>query len=81
MKAVIDRFEGEYAILMIGDKERQINILRTLLPKEAKEGQWLSLDIVGGEPHNIIIDNHETDLAKKKITDKMAALRRGDHLK
>lgn len=66
---------------MIGIEERQINILRTLLPIEAKEGQWLSLDIVGGEPHNTIIDNHETDLAKKRITDKMAALRRGDHLK
>ncbi|MCX6056551.1 MAG: DUF3006 domain-containing protein [Chloroflexi bacterium] len=77
MKAVIDRFEGDYAILVIGEEERQINVLRSLLPKEAKEGHWLSLDIVGGEPHNIVIDEHETDQVKKRIADKMAALRRG----
>lgn len=81
MKAVIDRFEGDYAILIIGEEERQINVLRSLLPKEAKEGQWLTLDIVGGEPHNIVIDEHETDQVKKRVADKMAALRRGDHLK
>ena len=81
MKAVIDRFEAEYAVLIVGDDERRMNVLRTLLPPEAKEGQWLKLDIVDGEIRNVTVDEHETDLVKKRVTDKMAALRRGDHLK
>jgi DNA polymerase III delta prime subunit len=79
MKAVIDRFEGEYAILIVGDDEQRLNVSRKLLPKEAKEGHWLQLDIVGDEVSNIELDEQETEKAKQRIAEKLARLRRGDY--
>ena len=79
MKAVIDRFEGEYAILIVGDDEHRVNVSRKFLPKEAKEGHWLHLDIVGDEVSNIELDEQETEKAKQRIAEKLARLRRGDY--
>ncbi len=44
IKVVVDRFEGEYAILMIGDPEEPVDFPQKLLPKGTKEGSWLWLD-------------------------------------
>jgi hypothetical protein len=33
---------------------------RNLLPPKAKEGSWLTLDILGGQPQNIKLDEKET---------------------
>ena len=79
MKAVIDRFEGDYAILILGDDEQRLNIPRKQLPQKAKEGSWLQLDIVGGQPSNIIFDEKETEKARQRIADKLARLRKGDY--
>lgn len=38
MKAVIDRFEEEFAVLLFGDNEVKVNIPKVLLPADAKEG-------------------------------------------
>ncbi len=43
MKAVIDRFEGEYAVVLVGDKEIKLDIPREQLPEGAKEGSWLKI--------------------------------------
>ena len=79
MKAVIDRFEGDLAVLIVGEKEQHLNVSRTLLPKQAKEGSWLQLDILDGEPHNISLDDQETEKVKQRIADKLARLRKGDY--
>jgi DNA polymerase III delta prime subunit len=79
MKAVIDRFEGEYAILIVGDDEQRLNVSRKLLPKEVKEGNWLQVDIVGGEVSNITVDEPETEKARQRIAEKLARLRKGDY--
>jgi len=80
MKAVIDRFEGEFAILIVGEDEQRINVLRTLLPKQTREGSWLQVEIQNGEVSSVVIDEEETARAKQRITEKLARLRRGDHL-
>ena len=79
MKAVIDRFEGEYAILIVGDDEQRLNVPRKLLPLNAREGHWLQLDIQDGKASNIKIDEKETDQAKQRIAEKLARLRKGDY--
>ena len=81
MKAVIDRFEAEFAILIVGEDERRMNVLRKLLPKRVKEGQWLQVEILDDQVRNVTIDDQETELARQRIAEKLAALRRGDHLK
>ena len=61
MKAVIDCFasspkgEGALAVLLLpADAEgAALNLPRKLLPPKAKEGSWLTLDIVAGQPRNL----------------------------
>ena len=45
MKAVIDRFEGDYAIVLFGDDEIKVEIPTTLLPEGAQEGSWLRVSL------------------------------------
>ena len=43
MKAVIDRFEGEYAVVLFGEDEIKVDIPKVLLPEGSKEGSWLNV--------------------------------------
>ena len=46
MKDVIDRVEGEFAVLLLGDKgEFRLNFPLSLLPAGCKEGDVLSISI------------------------------------
>lgn len=44
MNIIIDRFEGEFAVVELPDK-KMINMPKALLPKGAKEGDVLSIRI------------------------------------
>ena len=44
MKVIIDRFEGDFAVVELPDK-KMINMLKTLLPSEAKEGDVISITV------------------------------------
>ena len=79
MKAVIDRFEGDLAVLILGKEDQRLNVPRKLLPPKAKEGSWLQLDIVGGQPRNIRLDEAETAAARQRIAEKLARLRKADY--
>jgi hypothetical protein len=80
-KAVIDRFEGNTAVLNIGEDERQMEAPRSSLPKSCKEGDWLQVELDGGKLVSVESDPDETEQAHQRISEKMAALLRGDHLK
>ena len=41
MRAVVDRFESDFAILLFEEKEIKVDFPRELLPEEVKEGDWL----------------------------------------
>ncbi len=81
MKAVVDRFEGKYAVLLLGEGERKLNVLRNLLPKQAKEGSWLQVEVENESILSAVLDEAETKNAKQRIAEKLERLRRGDHLK
>ena len=81
MKSVIDRFEGKYAVLIVGDDAQRINVLKKLLPRKSREGSWLQVEIQNGEVISAVIDEEETANAKQRIAEKLARLRRGNHLK
>ena len=80
MKAVIDRFEGKFAVLIVGEDEQRMNVLKKLLPKKSREGSWLQVEIQNGEIINAIIDEEETAKAKQRIAEKLERLRQGEHL-
>lgn len=78
-KAVIDRFEEDQAVLLVGDKERKLVVPRQSLPKGAKEGHWLKVELEGNNLVSAAIDQEETAKAKQRIAEKLARLRKGEH--
>ncbi|MDH7577337.1 MAG: DUF3006 domain-containing protein [Bacillota bacterium] len=61
---IIDRFEGDWAVIEFGDKT--FDIPRSLLPKEAREGDVIQI--------SISIGNHATkdrEEAVRKLTDEL----------
>ena len=60
MRGIIDRFEGDFAVVELENGEMR-NIKRELVPVEAKEGDVLNIIEV------ISIDNEETEKRRKKI--------------
>jgi len=81
LKGVIDRFEGKWAVVEIADEIEPRNVLRKLLPRGAKEGDHLELEIEDGTVIRVKVHSDATQAAKERIKDKLDRLRRGDHLK
>jgi hypothetical protein len=79
-KAVIDRFEGDKAILLVGDEQRQVVASRASLPRTAKEGSWLAVTIEDDVILSVNVDEDETNKARQRISDKLERLRRGEHI-
>lgn len=59
MKAVIDRFEGDFAVMLFGDKEIKVEVPRQLLPENAREGSWINVSFE--------LDDEGTNEQEKKI--------------
>jgi hypothetical protein len=61
MKAVIDRFEGDCAVILFGEEERQVCIPKKYLPEAAGEGSLLEvsfeLDPEGGNKQEEKVKN------------------------
>jgi len=60
MRGVIDRFEGDFAVVELENGEMR-NIKKELVPAEAKEGDVLKI------VEEITIDYEETEKRRKKI--------------
>ncbi len=63
-KGIIDRFEGEYAVIEIGNETK--DVLRSSLPKEAQVRDVLYFVDV-----KMVIDKEETEKLRKEIEDLM----------
>ena len=79
VKAVIDRFEGDKAVILVGDEEERLVVDRKQLPPGAREGEWLRAEVRDDVLIRAEIDDEETGRTKKRIADKLARLRRGEH--
>ncbi len=67
MKAVIDRFEGDYAVVLFDDEEIKIDIPKKFLPEESIEGSWLKVSFE--------LDQEGTQKQKEKIQDLLDKLK------
>lgn len=79
--AVIDRFEGDYAVLTMAGQQGNLDIPRQQLPPGVREGHWLLVEIVDGQLISAQIDEVTTQAARQRIQAKIERLRRGEHLK
>lgn len=59
LRAVIDRFEGDLAVVLVGDEEYRLDVPRRFLPPGAREGDVLAL---GWE-----IDRRETEARRERV--------------
>jgi hypothetical protein len=80
-KAVIDRFEGDKAVLLVGVEEDRLIVPRASLPAGLKEGQWLQVDVEDDRVLSATIDEAETTERTKAIDEKLAMLKKGDYRK
>ncbi len=84
LSAVIDRFEGKWAVLLVGEDEKVLNVPRSSLPKRVRAGHWLKIQQAEDDPENLVsaeLDPDATAAARARIADKLAQLRSGDYLK
>jgi hypothetical protein len=79
-KAVIDRFEGELAVLLVGEEQRLVNVPMTSLPEDATEGAWLQVELDGNSLVGAEIDVAQTERARQRVMEKLERLRRGEQL-
>jgi hypothetical protein len=79
-KAVIDRWEAEQAVLLVGEEEQQLIVERSALPPGSKEGDWLRVEMQAGSLMSATLDIDETVARRARIAEKLDALRRGDQL-
>lgn len=80
-KAVVDRFEGTVAVLLVGEDRAQVIAPRAVLPRGTREGTWLQIELADGVVTSAVLNVAETEAAKKRIMEKLGRLRRGEHLK
>ena len=73
IKAVIDRFEGNLAVLLVDEKP--VNVSRSILPEGVKEGDWLDVVFEGEHMLSAKVDADETERMKTRIAEKLARLR------
>lgn len=68
--ASVDRFEGDWAILMVGDVK--VEFPRQFLPKGVKAGGWVDLEITENKEKESEVGKNVTNLLEK--------LKEGKHL-
>ena len=44
ISAYLDRFEGKYAVLLLGDAMEKVNFPRSFLPADISEGDYLTME-------------------------------------
>lgn len=66
MEAIIDRFEGKYAVCERQSDKKMIEIKKNKLPDEATEGDYLII-----KDEKITIDSKKTMERKKRIRNLM----------
>lgn len=68
MRAVVDRIEGDLAVLLLGDDEFKINMPLKYLPEGVRESDIIDI--------SIRIDHEATENQKKKVEDLLNKLKR-----
>lgn len=76
MRGIIDRFvDSNWAVLLVGDEEREYNVPLEMLPMNAKEGSMIEVEIQDSEVKNIVLLLEETTREQERIKSKMDLLR------
>ncbi|OIJ13789.1 hypothetical protein BKP35_08390 [Anaerobacillus arseniciselenatis] len=76
MKAVIDRFvDGELAVLLVGEEEKEYNVPIKDLPQGAKEGSIVNVTITDGTIVALQLLLEETNAQQNRMNEKLNQLK------
>jgi hypothetical protein len=73
-RAAIDRIEGEQAVLLVGEGERQVIVPVAALPPGARAGMWLKVRLENEALAKCELDPETARSREERITDKMRRL-------
>lgn len=79
VRAVVDRFEGDKAVILVGDEQKPLVVDRQHLPQGTREGHWLRAELCGDVFISAELDEQQTERARARIARKLDQLRRGQH--
>jgi len=68
-------------VVLLGGERRRLDVPRGSLPMGVREGDWLQLELEDGRVTAASIDVGEIERVRKRISEKLLRLRRGEHLK
>jgi hypothetical protein len=80
-KAVINRFEEDWAVVMLDGQPEPIHLHRNDLPRAARAGDHLQIELNNGRVTSVYVDEAANQEVLARIQAKIERLRRGDHLK
>jgi hypothetical protein len=75
-KAVIDRIEGNNAVIIVMPDNDRLVIPKSMLPGGSKEGDWLKVDVSDDRVLQAESDPEATKAARERIASKLNQLRK-----
>lgn len=75
IKGVLDRFEGEQAVILVEEHQAEFTVAKHLLPANSEKNTIFKLEKQANSYQIIAIDNAATSSAKAKSSDLMNKLR------
>lgn len=75
-RAVIDRIEGDDAILLVGDREQERRVPADDLPKGAKEGSILDVRVSTLKVEVVGVDDAATDEERSEMRGRLERLKK-----
>ena len=73
-RAVIDRIEGELAVLLVGDDEKEFLLPLQDLPSGSEPGVWLKITLDGARVTQAVVDPETTRTRRSRIQEIMNRL-------
>jgi hypothetical protein len=80
-QAVVERFEDGQVVLWLPEGDQYVTVARSALSTSVHEGDYLQVELEGDQLIHVEHDPDATEAARQRIADKMARLRRGEHLR
>ena len=64
ISAYIDRYEGDLAVLLLGEEMKKVNFPRKFLPDEVNEGDYITIDIALDKEANEAAEQEALELLR-----------------
>ncbi|MGM8215948.1 DUF3006 domain-containing protein [Bacillaceae bacterium W0354] len=74
-KAVLDRIEDQYAVILAESVNKEFLVAQSELPEGSEEGTWFIVSTENGEIIDLTIDENKTEARKNQISEKLNRLR------